>query len=572
YGIRTLDTSESALSSIEYAEIKYPVFGVTVDSLSCNLFGKRFSDSDSGDIHITRDVRILPNHEWRLFAPTKVVVDSLDPVGFGFDATKNELIVSGSLRTERPSGIPADSVVTFTSHSSNPSRGDWHGIEFVSDVTDSDAVASIGAALIEYCETPLSFTLWDSAMVADSRLQKFTDTGVDLLYSTGTVSGCEIYGNDGVSSQSDGAFYGIHSLRSAPHLVDNEIGWHWEHGVKIEYTGWDCILEPVVQDSILVEGNSIQGNGEDDGEFDEGWGAQLLYMCDELPVRFTDNTILDWPDGGLDLNTCLGARLECNTFQESFIGLRHTRGTFSSSPNDVQLRQNAFVQNSKHNLESDDVGHFKLYEGVTGWSRNNSFRPDTTTGGETGWNIVNAWGTSTLNARYSAWKSASTGALLVQSDSVYVREHITGIDSLAVNIKNFSSTDPAMQCVVGGAAAPAGPESRPAADGDTSEPTTSVALQGVPEDWSLIARAERGRARVRFGIPARNPGDVRVVIYDVSGRRVAVVAQLHRPDPGWREVAWAYRDGSGASVASGVYFLRLESPDRFLTRKIVVLR
>jgi hypothetical protein len=74
--------------------------------------------------------------------------------------------------------------------------------------------------------------------------------------------------------------------------------------------------------------------------------------------------------------------------------------------------------------------------------------------------------------------------------------------------------------------------------------------------------------RVRFALPER--GRVRLAIYDVSGRRVAELADGMR-DAGVQVLTW---DGStgGQRLPSGVYFARLEFAGRVEARKVVLTR
>ncbi|MFH1680423.1 MAG: C10 family peptidase [Candidatus Eisenbacteria bacterium] len=73
---------------------------------------------------------------------------------------------------------------------------------------------------------------------------------------------------------------------------------------------------------------------------------------------------------------------------------------------------------------------------------------------------------------------------------------------------------------------------------------------------------------IRFGIPA--PGEVRVAVYDVSGRRVAVLVDGHR-EAGEHVVPWHGRNDRGKVVASGIYFTRLRTGEFATTRKMVLL-
>ncbi len=65
--------------------------------------------------------------------------------------------------------------------------------------------------------------------------------------------------------------------------------------------------------------------------------------------------------------------------------------------------------------------------------------------------------------------------------------------------------------------------------------------------------------------------DVELAVYDVSGRRVAVLEDGTR-DPGDHEVVWLGRDGTGREVATGVYFIRLTTEMGEESAKAVLLK
>jgi hypothetical protein len=60
-------------------------------------------------------------------------------------------------------------------------------------------------------------------------------------------------------------------------------------------------------------------------------------------------------------------------------------------------------------------------------------------------------------------------------------------------------------------------------------------------------------------------------VYDASGRLVRHLERCHYP-AGYHQTAWDGRDANGASVAPGVYFVRLETNHRAHTRRVVVVR
>ena len=78
-----------------------------------------------------------------------------------------------------------------------------------------------------------------------------------------------------------------------------------------------------------------------------------------------------------------------------------------------------------------------------------------------------------------------------------------------------------------------------------------------------------GDTSITFRVPV--PGEVRLVIYDTLGRRVRSLLN------GWRavgvyEMRWDGRDDSGQYIASGIYLIRLITPDHLAARKIMLLK
>jgi D-alanyl-D-alanine carboxypeptidase len=64
---------------------------------------------------------------------------------------------------------------------------------------------------------------------------------------------------------------------------------------------------------------------------------------------------------------------------------------------------------------------------------------------------------------------------------------------------------------------------------------------------------------------------VKLVIYDISGRRVRLLTNsLFRP--GKHSVVWNGHNDEGKAMASGLYFVHLQAADHIITRKIMILR
>jgi hypothetical protein len=93
-------------------------------------------------------------------------------------------------------------------------------------------------------------------------------------------------------------------------------------------------------------------------------------------------------------------------------------------------------------------------------------------------------------------------------------------------------------------------------------PSETALLGGVPNPFGA------GTA-VRFALA--EAADVRLVVYDVAGRRVKGLAGA-RYAAGTHEVPWNGTNAQGSVVPAGVYFVRLEAGPHGETRKLLRLR
>ena len=93
-------------------------------------------------------------------------------------------------------------------------------------------------------------------------------------------------------------------------------------------------------------------------------------------------------------------------------------------------------------------------------------------------------------------------------------------------------------------------------------PTTLQLLPNYPNPF-------RAHTTLAFTLPERN--EVRLVIYDVLGRRVRTLAD--RPfQAGRHAMRWDGRNAAGQPVASGIYLGRLEVGDRHHIQRLVLVR
>lgn len=64
---------------------------------------------------------------------------------------------------------------------------------------------------------------------------------------------------------------------------------------------------------------------------------------------------------------------------------------------------------------------------------------------------------------------------------------------------------------------------------------------------------------------------MRLAIYDVAGRQVALLADVAQAS-GRHLTQWDGRDAKGKAVPAGVYLVRLESAGAVSTQKLVIVR
>ncbi|MDH3457653.1 MAG: right-handed parallel beta-helix repeat-containing protein [Gemmatimonadota bacterium] len=99
----------------------------------------------------------------------------------------------------------------------------------------------------------------------------------------------------------------------------------------------------------------------------------------------------------------------------------------------------------------------------------------------------------------------------------------------------------------------------------SSLPTKWALAQNVPNPFNPVTS-------IRYDVPVDASGvAVRLVIYDVAGRRVRTLVDS-RVGPGQYQAQWDGTDDAGTRVSSGVYFYRIEAGSFGATRKMLLLK
>jgi hypothetical protein len=100
-----------------------------------------------------------------------------------------------------------------------------------------------------------------------------------------------------------------------------------------------------------------------------------------------------------------------------------------------------------------------------------------------------------------------------------------------------------------------------AVPGGSGKPVAVVLLQNRPSPFASATEIE-------FGVPRTQ--HVTLAVYGVDGRMVAMLAD-ETFSGGYHVVTWDGKEGSGNRAADGVYFYRLATPAKTLTRKMLMM-
>ncbi|MBN1826990.1 MAG: right-handed parallel beta-helix repeat-containing protein [Candidatus Eisenbacteria bacterium] len=137
-----------------------------------------------------------------------------------------------------------------------------------------------------------------------------------------------------------------------------------------------------------------------------------------------------------------------------------------------------------------------------------------------------------------------------------------GADPFLIDAASSCAPDQNPYCGLVGAR-PVGCASQTAVDGPAEEPPAAFRLEtNRPNPFNP-------ETAIRFAVP--KAGRVSLVVYDVSGRRVAVLADGPF-DAGDFERVWRGVDDTGRPVGSGIYFARMRAEGFQATRKMVLVR
>jgi flagellar hook assembly protein FlgD len=75
--------------------------------------------------------------------------------------------------------------------------------------------------------------------------------------------------------------------------------------------------------------------------------------------------------------------------------------------------------------------------------------------------------------------------------------------------------------------------------------------------------------KIVFNLPEE--GNVKLEIYNIKGQKVKTLLDCYM-SPGRSEMIWNGKDDNGKPVGSGVYFYKLQTPEKCFTKKCMLLK
>jgi hypothetical protein len=93
---------------------------------------------------------------------------------------------------------------------------------------------------------------------------------------------------------------------------------------------------------------------------------------------------------------------------------------------------------------------------------------------------------------------------------------------------------------------------------------------GTPLQFALGApKPNPSSATTHIGFAVPRTAQIRITVHDVMGREVARLADRAFA-PGRYDLSWDARSGGGRAAA-GLYFVRMQTPERSFTRRLVLI-
>jgi len=603
FGVRYLDSTDESLSSLTHVTFDLAKYAISLDSLSGNIFGCTFTNSQLGDIYVDRDTRIPEGYQFSLDAPCKVVVNSDDPAvptHWGEDPDRVEWWVNGGIKTQRPSGAGSNDRVIITSTEEGVERGDdWYGLTVLgTGFNDGIGVGIIKDAEISYAKFPISLWFADSAEVGNTDVHHYEDDAITDWGSKAWIHDSFIERGSGLDTDDPilgaAGLNGIRLVSSFSKVERDTILYQVNNGIWVDGSEGYCLSNPyppLPQGTDVIKDCVILGDFEDENATSNGILAE--WICHEERVSIEGCNIQQWFGRGIRFNNCADSEIKCNCIIGNKVGFKHDRQERSvTSTNGINVaRQNNLADNVDSNMKATD-GPDGVSAGILVGVNGNA---------STGENRFEPSGIGKYNYELFAytdydridylengkWYDYQGNALTTESTINQTNSYVSGapLDQILDVLPVSNGGDPTCStgtddCDISGIAGRHGTvlyrkqmvnEVRSVALSRTSAENSAEEFPSVLALRSLDPNPFHGVVRIGYDVPLGAERGVHIAVYDVQGRRIKDLVELGDGKPGRHQVIWEVTRDSG-SAASGVYFIRMTGPQFSETRKIVFLR
>ncbi|MDZ7797579.1 MAG: FlgD immunoglobulin-like domain containing protein [Candidatus Marinimicrobia bacterium] len=106
-----------------------------------------------------------------------------------------------------------------------------------------------------------------------------------------------------------------------------------------------------------------------------------------------------------------------------------------------------------------------------------------------------------------------------------------------------------------------------------NDDTLEVAVDGIPGEFALhqnYPNPFNPTTTINFDLPEAS--DVKLVIYDIAGRKIRTLVNGNNIDAGYKKIVWNGRDDYGNGVATGMYIYRLQAGEFVEVKKMTFLK
>jgi hypothetical protein len=100
----------------------------------------------------------------------------------------------------------------------------------------------------------------------------------------------------------------------------------------------------------------------------------------------------------------------------------------------------------------------------------------------------------------------------------------------------------------------------------------AAAPASAPAGFSAAVATGARPGTASLTLALTRPGPVRIDIYDLAGRRVRRIADAEFMAPGLHSITLDDRGDAGERLGNGVYFYRVQAPERSVTGRFVIVR